>query len=142
MMSAPFLAVYGTVLLLLAFLSSLRLRRDELYPDLAHAVLVDFDMATYPAPCIHLGAKVFYAFSFLLLFRQQLKEKQEEQDLKESEESLDEVKVLPRLDSSPFMHTLWIQTDKVTFSNTVTHALEMKMILYPGVCNILHLTVL
>ncbi|XP_038867450.1 piezo-type mechanosensitive ion channel component 2-like [Salvelinus namaycush] len=95
MMSAPFLAVYGTVLLLLAFLSSLRLRRDELYPDLAHAVLVDFDMASYPAPCVHLGAKVFYAFSFLLLFRQQLKEKQEEQDLKESEESLDEVKVLP-----------------------------------------------
>uniref|UniRef100_A0A674EEG5 Piezo-type mechanosensitive ion channel component 2-like n=1 Tax=Salmo trutta TaxID=8032 RepID=A0A674EEG5_SALTR len=84
MMSAPFLAVYGTVLLLLAFLSSLRLRRDELYPDLAHAVLVDFDMATYPAPCVHLGAKVFYAFSFLLLFRQQLKEKQEEQDLKDS----------------------------------------------------------
>nr|XP_046223599.1 piezo-type mechanosensitive ion channel component 2-like [Oncorhynchus gorbuscha] len=95
MMSAPFLAVYGTVLLLLAFLSSLRLRRDELYPDLAHAVLVDFDMASYPAPCVHLGAKVFYAFSFLLLFRQQLKEKREEQDLKESEESLDEVKVLP-----------------------------------------------
>ncbi|XP_031660217.1 piezo-type mechanosensitive ion channel component 2-like [Oncorhynchus kisutch] len=95
MMSAPFLAVYGTVLLLLAFLSSLRLRRNELYPDLAHAVLVDFDMASYPAPCVHLGAKVFYAFSFLLLFRQQLKEKQEEQDLKESEESLDEVKVLP-----------------------------------------------
>ncbi|XP_064862117.1 piezo-type mechanosensitive ion channel component 2-like [Oncorhynchus nerka] len=95
MMSAPFLAVYGTVLLLLAFLSSLRLRRDELYPDLAHAVLVDFDMASYPAPPVHLGAKVFYAFSFLLLFRQQLKEKQEEQDLKESEESLDEVKVLP-----------------------------------------------
>ncbi|CDQ89753.1 unnamed protein product [Oncorhynchus mykiss] len=132
MMSAPFLAVYGTVLLLLAFLSSLRLRRDELYPDLAHAVLVDFDMASYPAPCVHLGAKVFYAFSFLLLFRQQLKEKQEEQDLKESEESLDEVKVLPRLDSSPFMHTLWIQTDKVTFSNTVTNALEMKIILYPA----------
>uniref|UniRef100_A0A8C8DBF9 Piezo-type mechanosensitive ion channel component n=1 Tax=Oncorhynchus tshawytscha TaxID=74940 RepID=A0A8C8DBF9_ONCTS len=97
MMSAPFLAVYGTVLLLLAFLSSLRLRRDELYPDLAHAVLVDFDMASYPAPCVHLGAKVFYAFSFLLLFRQQLKEKQEEQDLKESEESLDEVKVLPQV---------------------------------------------
>uniref|UniRef100_A0A8C7UGW1 Piezo-type mechanosensitive ion channel component n=1 Tax=Oncorhynchus mykiss TaxID=8022 RepID=A0A8C7UGW1_ONCMY len=101
MMSAPFLAVYGTVLLLLAFLSSLRLRRDELYPDLAHAVLVDFDMASYPAPCVHLGAKVFYAFSFLLLFRQQLKEKQEEQDLKESEESLDEVKVSMLCSSSP-----------------------------------------
>ncbi|CAB1336250.1 unnamed protein product, partial [Coregonus sp. 'balchen'] len=95
MMSAPFLAVYGTVLLLLAFLSGLRLRQDELYPGLPHAVLVDFDMVTYPVPCVHLGAKMFYAFSFLLLFRQQLKEKQEEQDLKESEESLDEVKVLP-----------------------------------------------
>ncbi|CAB1329419.1 unnamed protein product [Coregonus sp. 'balchen'] len=108
MMSAPFLAVYGTLLLLLAFLSGLRLRQDELYPGLPHAVLVDFDMATYPAPCIHLGGKVFYAFSFWLLFRQQLKEKQEEQDLKESDESLDEVKVLPpdEGETSPIMEML------------------------------------
>lgn len=36
--------------------------------------------------------QVFYTFSFWLMFRQQLKEKQEEQILKE--ESLDEVKVV------------------------------------------------
>nr|XP_024002966.1 piezo-type mechanosensitive ion channel component 2-like [Salvelinus alpinus] len=108
MMSAPFLAVYGTLLLLLAFLSGLRLRRDELYPGLPHAVLVDFDMAIYPAPCIHLGGKVLYTFSFWLLFRQQQKEKQEEQDLKESDESLEEVKVLPpdEGETSPIMEVL------------------------------------
>ncbi|XP_036842837.1 piezo-type mechanosensitive ion channel component 2 [Oncorhynchus mykiss] len=108
MMSAPFLAVYGTLLLLLAFLSGLRLRRDELYPGLPHAMLVDFDMAIYPAPCIHLGGKVLYTFSFWLLFRQQQKEKQEEQDLKESDEYLEEVKVLPSEEgeTSPIMEML------------------------------------
>nr|XP_046188657.1 piezo-type mechanosensitive ion channel component 2-like [Oncorhynchus gorbuscha] len=108
MMSAPFLAVYGTLLLLLAFLSGLRLRRDELYPGLPHAMLVDFDMAIYPAPCIHLGGKALYTFSFWLLFRQQQKEKQEEQDLKESDESLEEVKVLPpdEGETSPIMEML------------------------------------
>ncbi|XP_031649162.1 piezo-type mechanosensitive ion channel component 2-like [Oncorhynchus kisutch] len=108
MMSAPFLAVYGTLLLLLAFLSGLRLRRDELYPGLPHAMLVDFDMAIYPAPCIHLGGKVLYTFSFWLLFRQQQKEKQKEQDLKESDESLEEVKVLPsdEDETSPIMEML------------------------------------
>lgn len=120
MMSAPFLAVYGTLLLLLSFLSGLRLRRDELYPGLPHAVLVDFDMAIYPAPCIHLGGKVLYTFSFWLLFRQQQKEKQEEKDLKESDESLEEVKVLPRMDSSLYKHLLWLYVNKVTFSNSVT----------------------
>ncbi|XP_019907103.2 piezo-type mechanosensitive ion channel component 2-like [Esox lucius] len=99
MMSAPFLALYGTMLLLLSFLSGLRLRREELYPGLPHAVLVDFDMAAYPAPCVHLGSKVFYTFSFWLLLRQQLKERREEQEFKESGESLDEVKTLPRMDS-------------------------------------------
>lgn len=38
--------------------------------------------------------QVFYSFSFWLMFRQQLKERQEEQRLKA--ESLDEVKVMPR----------------------------------------------
>lgn len=38
--------------------------------------------------------QVFYCFSFWLMFRQQLEERQEEQSLKE--ESLDEVKVEPR----------------------------------------------
>ncbi|KAK1898996.1 Piezo-type mechanosensitive ion channel component 2, partial [Dissostichus eleginoides] len=90
MLSAPFLAVYGTALLLLGFLSGLRLSRAELYPGLPQAVITDFDLNSYhPAPCVHLGAKVFYSFSFWLMFRQQLKERQEEQSLKA--ESLDEV---------------------------------------------------
>lgn len=59
MMSAPFLAVYGTVLVVLGFLSGLRLTREELYPRLPPTVIVDFDLNSYhPAPCIHLGAKV------------------------------------------------------------------------------------
>lgn len=59
MMSAPFLAVYGTVLVVLGFLSGLRLTREELYPGLPPTVIVDFDLNSYhPAPCIHLGAKV------------------------------------------------------------------------------------
>ncbi|AWP09441.1 putative piezo-type mechanosensitive ion channel component 2-like [Scophthalmus maximus] len=100
MMSAPFLAVYGTVLVLLGFLSGLRLSRAELYPGLPPAVIVDFDLNSYhPAPCAHLGAKVLYSFSFWLMFRQQLKERQEEQSLKE--ESLDEVKVVPLEESQP-----------------------------------------
>lgn len=59
MMSAPFLAVYGTVLVVLGFLSGLRLTREELYPGLPPTVIVDFDLNSYhPVPCIHLGAKV------------------------------------------------------------------------------------
>lgn len=59
MMSAPFLAIYGTVLVVLGFLSGLRLSREELFPGLPLTVIVDFDLNSYhPAPCIHLGAKV------------------------------------------------------------------------------------
>lgn len=59
MMSAPFLALYGTVLVVLGFLSGLRLSRAELYPGLPMTVIVDFDLNSYhPAPCLHLGAKV------------------------------------------------------------------------------------
>ncbi|XP_059190060.1 piezo-type mechanosensitive ion channel component 2 [Centropristis striata] len=100
MMSAPALAVYGSVLVVLGFLSGLRLSRTELYPGLHPAVIMDFDLGSYhPAPCVHLGAKVFYSFSFWLMFRQQLTERQEEQSLKE--ESLDEVKVVPPEESPP-----------------------------------------
>lgn len=59
MMSAPFLAAYGTVLVVLGFLSGLRLSREELYPGLPATVILDFDLNSYhPAPCVHLGAKV------------------------------------------------------------------------------------
>ncbi|KAK7884332.1 hypothetical protein WMY93_027455 [Mugilogobius chulae] len=93
MMSAPVLAVYGTSLVTLGFLSGLRLSRTELYPALPPAVIVDFDLNSYhPAPCVHLGAKVLYSFSFWLMFRQQLKERAEALSLRA--ESLDQVKVM------------------------------------------------
>nr|XP_029133923.1 piezo-type mechanosensitive ion channel component 2-like [Labrus bergylta] len=101
MMSAPFLAIYGTVLVVLGYLSGLRLSRAELYPGLPPAVIMDFDLSSYhPAPCVHLGAKVFYTFSFWLMFRQQLKERLEEQSLKKAE-SLDEVKTVSTEESQP-----------------------------------------
>ncbi|XP_061604090.1 piezo-type mechanosensitive ion channel component 2 [Phyllopteryx taeniolatus] len=100
MMSAPFLAAYGTVLLVLGYVSGLRLSRGELYPGLPPAVIEDFDLNGYhPAPCIHLGSKVFYSFSFWLMFRQQLKERREEQRLKAR--SLDEVKVIRPEENQP-----------------------------------------
>ncbi|KAM4738104.1 piezo-type mechanosensitive ion channel component 2 [Anableps anableps] len=100
MMSAPFLAIYGTVLVVLGFLSGLRLSRAELYPGLPPAVIVDFDLNSYhPEPCIHLGAKIFYTFSFWVMFRQQLKERKEEQNMKM--ESLEEIKVMPLEESQP-----------------------------------------
>ncbi|KAM9342468.1 piezo-type mechanosensitive ion channel component 2 [Pholidichthys leucotaenia] len=100
MMSAPFLSIYGTVLVVLGYLSGLRLSRAELYPGVPLTVIVDFDLNSYyPAPCVHLGAKVFYSFSFWLMFRQQLKERQEQQSLKA--QSLDDVKVMPSEESQP-----------------------------------------
>ncbi|XP_066558966.1 piezo-type mechanosensitive ion channel component 2 [Amia ocellicauda] len=104
MLSAPFLALYGTALVLCAFVSGLRLQPDELYPGLPPAVLVDFDLRGHPTPCTHLGAKVSYAFTFWLLLRQHLTEKQEEQRLKQ--EPLEEIKVCspppsPGQDDSP-----------------------------------------
>ncbi|KAI5094834.1 piezo-type mechanosensitive ion channel component 1, partial [Silurus meridionalis] len=83
MISAPFLAVYCTLLLVAAFISAFRLHHSELFPALPKAVLDDFDLYTYHTPCLHLGAKMIYAFSFWMLLRQQLIEKQEEQQKKE-----------------------------------------------------------
>ena len=54
------------------------------------------DCNVYWMFCIHdtlFVLQVFYTFSFWLMFRQQLKERQEEQMLKA--ESLDEVSVVP-----------------------------------------------
>lgn len=58
MLSAPILAVYSTALVISAFVSGLYLHRDELYPGLPTTVLNDFDLCSYPVPCLHLGAKV------------------------------------------------------------------------------------
>ncbi|KAL4646317.1 piezo-type mechanosensitive ion channel component 2-like [Arapaima gigas] len=77
MLSAPFLAVYSTALVLAAYLSGLQLHQDELFPGLPMSVLLDFDLHRSETPCIHLGAKILYAFTFWVLQRQNLKEKHE-----------------------------------------------------------------
>ncbi|KAG7273270.1 hypothetical protein CRUP_009698, partial [Coryphaenoides rupestris] len=82
MMSAPFLAVYGTVLVVMGFMSALRLSRAELYPGLPLAVIGDFDFNSYHP--------IFYTFNFWLMLRQQLQEIQAQRLLKE--ESLDEIR--------------------------------------------------
>uniref|UniRef100_A0A671PAX5 Uncharacterized protein n=1 Tax=Sinocyclocheilus anshuiensis TaxID=1608454 RepID=A0A671PAX5_9TELE len=65
MLSAPFLAVYGTLLLVVTFISQLHLKHIHIFPTLPKHVLIDFDVS--------------YTFSFWILFRQQLKEKNEEE---------------------------------------------------------------
>ncbi|XP_042564868.1 piezo-type mechanosensitive ion channel component 2 [Clupea harengus] len=82
MLSAPFLAIYGTVLLGASFISAFQLKRQELFPGIPKSVLIDFDLYGYEASCVHLGVKVVYTFSFWLLLRQQLREKEEESKLK------------------------------------------------------------
>ncbi|ROI52198.1 Piezo-type mechanosensitive ion channel component 2, partial [Anabarilius grahami] len=78
MLSAPFLAVYGTFLLVVTFISQLHLNHIDIFPTLPKLVLMDFDVYGYPVPCVHLAAKVTYSFSFWILLRQRLKEKNEE----------------------------------------------------------------
>ncbi|KAI7808253.1 putative piezo-type mechanosensitive ion channel component 2 [Triplophysa rosa] len=92
MLSAPFLAVYGTFLLVIAFISELHLNQNHLFPVLPKLVLMDFDVYGYPVPCVHLITKGFYAFTFWMLLHQHLKEKKEGRQQK-SEECLTEIKV-------------------------------------------------
>uniref|UniRef100_A0A8C1PE97 Piezo-type mechanosensitive ion channel component n=1 Tax=Cyprinus carpio TaxID=7962 RepID=A0A8C1PE97_CYPCA len=79
MLSAPFLAIYGTLLLVVTFISQLHLNHIDIFPTLPKHVLTDFDVYGYPVPCVHLAAKVSYTLSFWILLRQQLKEKNEEE---------------------------------------------------------------
>lgn len=58
MLSAPCLAVYGTLLLVITFISQLHLKHIEIFPTLPKVVLIDFDVYGYPVPCVHLAAKV------------------------------------------------------------------------------------
>ncbi|XP_039538846.1 LOW QUALITY PROTEIN: piezo-type mechanosensitive ion channel component 2 [Pimephales promelas] len=90
MLSAPFLAVYGTSLLVVTFISQLHLKHVDIFPALPKVVLMDFDVYGYPVPCVHLAAKVCFTFSFWILLRQRLKERKEEQ---KSTDDLTEVKV-------------------------------------------------
>uniref|UniRef100_A0A8C9WR46 Piezo-type mechanosensitive ion channel component n=1 Tax=Scleropages formosus TaxID=113540 RepID=A0A8C9WR46_SCLFO len=102
-LSAPFLAIYSTALVLAAYLSGLQLHQDELFPGLPTSVLLDFDLHHSETPCIHLGAKVLYAFTFWVLQRQNLKEKQEKQ-FQQNEPPV--VKVLPSGNSLTLMVVL------------------------------------
>ncbi|KAF4109184.1 hypothetical protein G5714_010257 [Onychostoma macrolepis] len=79
MLSAPILAAYGTLLLVVTFISQLHLNHIDIFPTLSKHVLIDFDFYGYPVPCVHLAAKVSYTFSFWILLRQKLKEKNEEE---------------------------------------------------------------
>lgn len=58
MLSAPFLAFYGTFLLVVTFISQLHLKHIDIFPTLPKLVLMDFDVYGYPVPCVHLAAKV------------------------------------------------------------------------------------
>ncbi|XP_078509091.1 piezo-type mechanosensitive ion channel component 2-like [Lissotriton helveticus] len=91
MLSAPFLAAYGTVLVIQNFFVGLNVTQDELFPGVPTSVLIDFDLKPYTNPCAHLCAKIFYAFTFWLLFRQHLIEKQRE--MEEKAKPLKEVSV-------------------------------------------------
>ncbi|XP_064420242.1 piezo-type mechanosensitive ion channel component 2-like [Latimeria chalumnae] len=94
MLSSPFLAVYGTLLVILNFFLGLQVTQKELFPGVPTAVLIDFDLKPYSLPFVHLGAKISYTFTFWLLLRQHVTEQQEEQ--KETQETLKEVNVVKR----------------------------------------------
>ncbi|XP_056403769.1 piezo-type mechanosensitive ion channel component 2-like isoform X1 [Hyla sarda] len=89
MLSAPFLAAYANILVVQNFFVGLKISQEELFPGIPTAVLIDFDLKPYPMPCVHLGLKIFYAFIFWTLLRQNLKEREQE----EEKESLKEVLV-------------------------------------------------
>ncbi|XP_043565936.1 piezo-type mechanosensitive ion channel component 2-like, partial [Chiloscyllium plagiosum] len=76
-LSSPFLTVYGNLLLTQQFITGLELTEAELFPTISNTVLIDFDLKHSNTPCIHLGAKVIYTFTFWLLLRQHLTEKEE-----------------------------------------------------------------
>ncbi|KAI2660312.1 Piezo-type mechanosensitive ion channel component 2 [Labeo rohita] len=58
MLSAPLLAVYGTLLLVVTFISQLHLNHIDIFPTLPKDVLIDFDVYGYPVPCVHLATKL------------------------------------------------------------------------------------
>ncbi|TRY91695.1 hypothetical protein DNTS_003339, partial [Danionella cerebrum] len=88
MCSAPFLSVYGTVLILLSFVSQLHLTHIHMLPALPKLLRMDLDLCAYPVPCLHLVAKVLFCVSFWILLRQHLKEKLEEPKLTQSAEEI------------------------------------------------------
>ncbi|XP_074140853.1 piezo-type mechanosensitive ion channel component 2-like [Sminthopsis crassicaudata] len=88
LLSSPFLVIYANILILLNFFVGLKVSQEELFPGVPTSVLIDFDLKSYPQPCFHIGVKTFYAFSFWLLLRQYVTERQ---SLAKAEEALQEV---------------------------------------------------
>ncbi|XP_028926177.1 piezo-type mechanosensitive ion channel component 2-like [Ornithorhynchus anatinus] len=89
LLSSPFLAVYANVLVILNFFVGLNVSQEELFPGVSTSVLTDFDLKPYLSPCIHIIVKIFYAFSFWLLLREYVTERQSQK-----EEVLKEVTVV------------------------------------------------
>ncbi|GCB66207.1 hypothetical protein scyTo_0010066 [Scyliorhinus torazame] len=75
-LSSPFLVVYGNLLIIQQFFTGLQLSEAELFPRVSDAVLIDFDLKHPNTPCVHLGAKITYTFTFWLLLCQHLTEKE------------------------------------------------------------------
>ncbi|XP_067904575.1 piezo-type mechanosensitive ion channel component 2-like [Heterodontus francisci] len=90
-LSSPFLVVYGNLLVTQQFFTGLQLSEAELFPGVSNAVLIDFDLKRPNTPCVHLGAKVIYTFTFWLLLRQHLTDKKEMRN--RTQVSLNEISV-------------------------------------------------
>ncbi|XP_078092171.1 piezo-type mechanosensitive ion channel component 2 [Mustelus asterias] len=90
-LSSPFLVVYGNLLITQQFFTGLQLSEAELFPGLSEAVLIDFDLKHSNTPCLHLGAKIIYTFTFWILLCQHLTEK--EKMRKRIQVSLSEINV-------------------------------------------------
>ncbi|KAH1182432.1 hypothetical protein KIL84_010186 [Mauremys mutica] len=89
MRSSPFLAIYGNILVILNFFVGFNISHEELFPEIPTSVLTDFDLKPYSLPCVHLGVKIFYAFTFWLLLRQHMIKRH----MEEKQETLTEVTV-------------------------------------------------
>ncbi|XP_041045853.1 piezo-type mechanosensitive ion channel component 2-like [Carcharodon carcharias] len=85
MLTSPFMAFYGNVLLTLQYIWSLDLTEDEL-PELSGVL-----KKMKKNPCVELSSKILCALTFWLLLRQYITERHEAKKLKES--ALSEVKV-------------------------------------------------
>ncbi|XP_019403737.1 PREDICTED: piezo-type mechanosensitive ion channel component 2-like isoform X2 [Crocodylus porosus] len=89
MYSSPFLVTYGNILLVLSFFVGLNISQEEVFPGISTSVLIDFDLKPYSLPCLHLAAKISYAFTFWLLLKQHIIERRS----KEKQDPLKEVAV-------------------------------------------------
>ncbi|KAH0619195.1 hypothetical protein JD844_018991 [Phrynosoma platyrhinos] len=89
LLSSPFLVIYGNVLVILTFFAGINITQEELFPGVPTSLLIDLDLKSYSIPCVHLGSKILYLFTFWLLLKQHMIEKQRQR--KEEEELLEEV---------------------------------------------------